>query len=111
MVGERLSGAVLRGADRGEIVEDPRGLRVIGTARLLHDRQRTLVEPLGVAVTALVHVDARKITEDGCHERVIGAERFLLNGGGTLEQLLGIVVTALAVIATASFRNILATSG
>src|SRR5665213_4230472 len=57
----------------GQIVEALRDTEIAGAKRLLVDRQRALVEWLGVGVTALIVVEQRQTTEAGRGLGAVGA--------------------------------------
>ena len=57
----------------------------IGSERLLHDRQRALVERLGLGVLTLGLIERRQVVETDGYVRVVGAE-----GGLFAAQELGI---------------------
>ena len=68
---------------------------MIGTQRLLPDRQRPLVQRLGVGVTALILVEDGQIVQDCRYVGMVGAERLLLDRQRPLVQRLGLRITAL----------------
>ena len=66
--------------------------------RLLADRQRALVEPLGVGVLALRPVHVGQVVEGLRHIGMAGAERLLPDRQRTLVEPLGVGVLALRLV-------------
>ena len=67
----------LRKIQRGEVVEVSADIRVVGAERLLVDRERALVERLGLGIAALGLIQHGEVVEVGADIRVVGAERLL----------------------------------
>ena len=76
----------------GQVLE---ALSDLGLVELFADCQRTLVQPLGFGIFALMIVRVGKIVENLSHVRVAWAERLLLDRECALVQSLGISVFAL----------------
>src|ERR1700738_2052715 len=71
---------------------------MIAPERLLVNRQRTLVERLGVGVAALVVIEQRQIVQRRRDLGMIAPECLLVNGQRTLVQRLGVGVAGFAAI-------------
>src|SRR5215471_12471731 len=68
------------------------------TARLFRDRERALVQRLGVGIAALVRIEAGEIIDRDAYIVMIGAERFLRDPDRAREKRRGVGVTALLAI-------------
>ena len=79
----------------GQVVEGRGHIGVVCAERLLPDRQRALVERLGVGVLALVLVHDGQVVEGRGHVGVVCAERLLLDRQRALVERLGVGVLAL----------------
>ena len=84
---------------------------VVCAERLLADRQRALVEPLGVGVLALLLVHVGQVVEGAGHVGVVCAERLLLDRQRALVERLGVGVLALVLVHAGQVVEGLATSG
>src|SRR5438034_1046796 len=70
---------------------------MVGTERLLSDRQGALVERLRLGVVTLVLVESGQAVEAAGDIRMVGAERPLADRQGASEGRLGLGVAALAI--------------
>ena len=70
-------------------------IRVVGAERLLVDRQRALVQRLGLGIAALGAIQLGEVVEVGADIRVVGAERLLVDRQRALVQRLGLGIAAL----------------
>ena len=68
---------------------------MLGAERLLPDRERALIERLGLGVAALGIVEHGQVVEARRHLGMLGAERLLPNGERALIERLGLGVAAL----------------
>ena len=68
---------------------------MIGTERFLPDRQRPLVERLGVGIATLGLVKLRQIVQRRSDIGMIGTERFLADRQRSLVERLGVGVATL----------------
>ena len=71
---------------------------MVGTERLLADRQRALVERLGLGVAALVLVQLRQIVQAVATSGMVGTERLLVDRQRALVERLGLGVAALVAV-------------
>ena len=71
---------------------------MVRTEGFFEDRERALVEPLGLAVAALVPVENRQIVEACGGIGVVRTECFFFDRERTLEERLGFGVAALVPI-------------
>ena len=84
---------------------------MVGTERLLADRQRSLVERLGLGVAALVSVQLSQVVQRLRDIGMVGTERLLADRQRALVERLGLGVAALARYSTARLFSDCATSG
>jgi hypothetical protein len=68
---------------------------MLGTARFLIDRQRSLIQRLGVRVATLLLVQRREIVQRFRKIGMLGTERFLPDGQCSLEKRLGVRIATL----------------
>ena len=80
-----------------QIVQRLSDIGMIGTERFLSDRQRSLVERLGVGVATLVIVKHRQIVQRRSDIGMIGTERFLSDRQRPLEERLGVGIATLRI--------------
>ncbi len=71
---------------------------MLGSEGLLHDRQRALVERLGVGVLALGDVEQRHVVEALGHVGVNWSQRILAYGKRPLVEPLRVCVAALETV-------------
>jgi hypothetical protein len=81
-----------------EVIKAESGFRVIGTQRLLPDRQGAKVEGLGLGVKTLAFKKPRKDVEAVCCIGVIGPQRLLPDRQGAADERLGLGVGALFIV-------------
>ena len=97
-IGECVLAVAAAGGEDGQVVEGVGHIGVVCAERLLLDRQRALVERLGVGVLALVCVHDGQVVEGVGHIGVVCAERLLLDRQRALVEPLGVGVLALLLV-------------
>jgi hypothetical protein len=81
-----------------QVIERCRNGRMAVTEHLFFDRQRSLVERLGIDVATLGIVETGQVIERCCNIRMAGTERLLPNRQRSLVEPLGVRVAALLVV-------------
>ena len=100
-----------RSVQRRQVVEDRGHVGMVRAERLLADRQRALVERLGLGVAALVVVQRRQVVQRCGVVGMVRAQRLLADRQRALVERLGLGVAALVVYSTARLFSDVATSG
>ena len=84
---------------------------MVRTERLLADRQRSLVQRLGVGVATLILVERSQVVQRIRDIGMIGTEGFLLDRQRSLIQRLGLGVATLILVELSQIVQRFATSG
>ena len=84
---------------------------MIGTERLFPDRQRALVERLGIGIATLGVVKPRQIVQRHGDIGMIGTKRLFLIASAALVERLGIGIATLVSYSSARLFSDCATSG
>jgi hypothetical protein len=85
----RIGVATLFGIERSQVAERVRDIGMVGTERLLIDRQRSFEQRLGVGIATLARVKRSQAVERSRDIGIVGTERFLPDRQRSLVERLG----------------------